>query len=200
MIILGSNIRKKIMDGTNIYIRNMVCPRCIRVVNEELTKGGFKVTHVELGKATIADANPDKAKLSRILLDNGFELLEEKSARLISEMKVYIIQYIREGDAEDEKLKLSSRLERHFGKEYGTLSQIFSASENTTLEKFVIAQKIELVKEWLIYNELTLSETAWKLGYKSVAHLSSQFKHLTGFSPTEFKKLKDHHRKMLDSI
>jgi len=178
----------------------MVCPRCVRVVNEELIKAGFNVIDVELGKATIKGGNPDKSKLSEILRNNGFELLEERSAKLISEMKMFIIKYIRDGHAEDEKIKLSVRLEKYFGREYGYLSQIFSASENATLEKFVIAQKIELVKEWLVYNELTLSEIAWKLGYKSVAHLSSQFKQLTGFSPSEFKKLKDHHRKSLDSI
>jgi AraC family transcriptional regulator len=188
------------MDESTIYIKNMVCPRCIRVVNEELKKAGFKVTTVELGKATLAGGNPDKTTLTAVLLENGFELLEERSARLISELKGYIIRYIRDGHNEDENLKLSSRLEGHFGKEYGYLSQIFSTSENTTLEKFVIAQKIELVKEWLVYNELTLSEIAWKLGYKSIAHLSSQFKQLTGFSPTGFRKLKDHHRKSLDEL
>jgi AraC family transcriptional regulator len=188
------------MDETTIYIKNMVCPRCIRVVNEELTRAGFKLIQVELGRATLADGNPDKEILAQVLHENGFELLEERSAKLINELKVYIIKYIRDGHFEDEKLKLSSRLEEYFGKEYGYLSQIFSSSENSTLEKFVISQKIELVKEWLVYNELTLSEMAWKLGYKSVAHLSSQFKQLTGFSPSEFKKLKEHPRKSLDSI
>ena len=188
------------MNELDIYIKNMVCPRCVRVVNEELTKAGFHVADVELGKAKLSDANPDKAKLARVLQENGFELLEERSVKLISELKVYIISYIRDGHAKDEKKKLSVRLAEFFGKEYAFLSHHFSTSENTTLEKFVIAQKIEQVKEWLVYNELTLSEIAWKLGYKSVAHLSSQFKQLTGFSPTEFKKLKDNHRKSLDSI
>lgn len=188
------------MDETTIYIKNMVCPRCIRVVGEELTKAGFGVSHVELGKATLIGGISDKVKLLQVLHDNGFELLEEKSAKLISELKVYIIRYIRDGHTKDEKIKLSARLEEYFGKEYGYLSQIFSAAENATLEKYVIAQKIELVKEWLVYNELTLSEMAWKLGYKSVAHLSSQFKQLTGFSPTEFRKLKEHHRKSLDEL
>jgi AraC-like DNA-binding protein len=188
------------MNKTSIYIKNMVCPRCIRVVNEELTKAGFKIDLVELGKAILSDGDPDKVKIARVLQENGFELLEEKSARLINDLKVFIIQTIRKDHSKEEKQKFSLLLEKHFAKEYGYLSQIFSASENSTLEKFVIAQKIELVKEWLVYNELTLSEVAWKLGYKSVAHLSSQFKQLTGFSPTEFKKLKDHHRKSLDSI
>lgn len=188
------------MDEIIIYIKNMVCPRCIRVVNEELTKEGFKVSRVELGKATLSEKNPDKSKLAQLLRENGFELLEEKSARLINDLKVFIIQYIRADHTGEEKQRLSMVVEKHFAREYGYLSQIFSASENTTLEKFVIAQKIELVKEWLVYNELTLSEIAWKLGYNSVAHLSSQFRQTTGFSPTEFRKLKDHHRKSLDSI
>ena len=188
------------MSETRVFIKNMVCPRCIRVVNEELQKAGFNVTDVELGIAVLGETNPDKAKLAKVLKENGFELLEEKSARLINEIKTFIIGYIRNGQIANEKLKLSSLLEEHFVKEYGQLSHIFSAAENITLEKYVIAQKIELVKEWLVYDELTLSEMAWKLGYTNVAYLSSQFKQLTGFSPTEFKKLKDHKRKPLDNI
>jgi AraC family transcriptional regulator len=183
-----------------IYIKNMVCPRCIKVVRDELTKAGFEVEKVELGSALINHEKPDKDLLEKILSENGFELLEEKSARLINEIKLFIIDYIRTGKIEDDKIKLSSRLEEYFGKEYGYLSHIFSSSENSTLEKYIIAQKIELVKEWLVYDELSLSEISWKLGYKNVSYLSSQFKQLTGFSPSEFKKLKDHKRKALDSL
>jgi YesN/AraC family two-component response regulator len=188
------------MAETRIYIKNMVCPRCIRIVKEELHKAGYQVKDVQLGSAIIQDTVIDRNKLAGILKENGFELLEEKSAKLINEIKVYIISYIRNGKIEDDSLKLSSRLEENFRKDYSYMSHIFSISENTTLEKYIIAQKIELVKEWLVYDELTLSEMAWKLGYKNVAYLSSQFKQITGFSPSGFKKLKDHKRKSLDSL
>ncbi len=188
------------MKETRIYIKNMVCPRCIKVVHDELLKAGFDIGVVELGSVIIKSEKPDKEMLAKILLDNGFELLEDKSARLINEIKLFIIDYIRNGKIADDKIKLSSRLEEHFGKEYGYLSHIFSASENTTMEKYIIGQKIELVKEWLVYDELTLSEIAWKTGYKNVSYLSSQFKQLTGFSPSDFKKLKDHKRKTLDKV
>lgn len=188
------------MKEDKIYIKNMVCPRCIRVVRDELLKAGFDVGSVELGSAVIKNENPDKKILKKILSDNGFELLEEKSARLINDVKLFVIDYIRNGKIEDDNMKFSSRLETYFGKEYGYLSHMFSVSENTTLEKYIIAQKIELIKEWLVYNELSLSEIAWKLGYKNVSYLSNQFKQITGFPPTEFKKLKDHKRKALDSL
>lgn len=188
------------MKEERIFIKNMVCPRCIKVVRDELLKAGFEVRTVELGSAVITKENGEKKLLEKILSENGFELLEEKAARLINEIKLFIIDYIRNGKIEDDNIKLSLRLEEYFGKEYGYLSHLFSSSENSTLEKYIIGQKIELAKEWLVYDELSLSEISWKLGYKNVSYLSSQFKQLTGFSPTEFKKLKDHKRKTLDSL
>ena len=95
------------MNDITIHIKNMVCTRCIRVVNEELKKAGFTVMHIELGKAILHDRNPDKAILARLFQLNGFELLEEKVAKIVNELKIYIIQYFREGHAEDQKLKLS---------------------------------------------------------------------------------------------
>ena len=191
---------KAVMEEERIYIKNMVCPRCIKVVRDELLKAGFEVSSVELGSAVINKENKGKKLLEKILSENGFELLEEKSARLVNEIKLFVIDYIRTGKIEDDTVKLSSRLEKHFGKDYAYLSHLFSTSENSTLEKYIIGQKIELAKEWLVYDELSLSEIAWKLGYKNVSYLSGQFKQLTGFTPTEFKKLKDHKRKALDSL
>lgn len=178
----------------------MVCPRCIRVVTEELGTNGFSVGKVELGRAEIQNDSPDMAKLSEILLKNGFELLEEKTAKLINEIKTFLIQYIRSGNLSEQKLKLSAILEDTFKRDYNYLSHLFSQVENSTIEKYIIALKVEMIKEWLAYNELSLSQMAWELGYSSVAHLSSQFKQVTGFSPTEFKNLKNHQRKNLDEI
>lgn len=178
----------------------MVCPRCIRVVTEELNSAGFVVEYIELGKAVISGTNPDMPKLSEILKKNGFVLLEEKSAKLVNEIKTFLIRHIRQGNLSEEKLKLSAILEEHFKRDYNYLSHLFSQMENSTIEKYIIAQKIELIKEWLVYNEQTLSQMAWELGYSSVSHLSSQFRQVTGFSPTEFKNLKNHQRKGLDEL
>jgi YesN/AraC family two-component response regulator len=188
------------MKEEKIYIKNMVCPRCIKVIKDELFKAGFEVPSIELGSAIIKREKPDKKLLKQILTENGFELLEEKTARLINEMKLFIIDYIRNGKIQDDNVKLSSRLENHFGKDYGYLSHMFSTSENTTLEKFIISQKIELIKEWLVFDELSLSEMSWKMGYKNVSYLSNQFKQITGFSPSQFKRLKDHKRRSLDDL
>ena len=178
----------------------MVCPRCIRVVREELTKAGAIVGDVTLGTAKILHDDFDTSKLTSILSENGFELIEEKSAKLINTIKSFIIKYIRSGSLENQKLKISILLEQELNKDYNYLSQLFSQAENTTLEKYIIAQKTEQVKEWLVYDELTLSEMAYKLGYSSVAHLSNQFKQVTGFTPSAFKQLKQHHRKSLDEL
>jgi AraC-like DNA-binding protein len=155
---------------------------------------------VELGKAVISDAPADMERIATILKENGFELLEEKSAKLVNEIKTFLIQYIRQGKLSDMKMKVSAVLEDHFRRDYSYLSHLFSQMENSTIEKYLIAQKIELIKEWLAYNELSLSQMAWELGYSSVAHLSSQFKQVTGFSPSEFRNLKNHQRRSLDEI
>ncbi len=183
-----------------IFIKNMVCPRCIRVVTEQLSANGFKVENVELGKAIITSDPVDLGKILTILKENGFELLEEKSAKLVNEIKTFLIQFIRQANLSEQKLKVSAILEDKFQRDYNYLSHLFSQMENTTIEKYIISQKIELIKEWLVYNELSLSQMSWKLGYSSVAHLSSQFKQVTGFSPTDFKNLKNHQRKSLDAI
>lgn len=183
-----------------LFIKNMVCPRCIRVITEELTSNGFNIEKIELGKAAISESNPDLTKISEILKRSGFELLEEKSAKLVNEIKTFLLQYIRQGNLSEQKFKLSAILENHFKRDYNYLSHLFSQMENSTIEKYIIAQKVELIKEWLVYNEQTLSQMAWELGYSSVAHLSSQFRQVTGFSPTGFKSLKNHHRKGLDEI
>jgi AraC family transcriptional regulator len=188
------------MPAFSINIKNMVCDRCIRVVKEELERAGLNVTSVQLGKVVIDQSSVDLPQISSILSANGFELLEEKSAQLINEIKLFVIDLIRSGSLKENKLKMSTVLEEHFHKDYGYLSQIFSQAENNTIEKFIIHQKTELVKEWLIYDEMSLAEIADELGYSSTAHLSSQFKQVTGFSPTAFKNLKSHHRQSLDQL
>lgn len=178
----------------------MVCQRCVRVVKEELEKAGFHPVEVVLGSVVLKEETPDMQALAKVLKDNGFELLEEKPARLINEIKKFVVSYIRSGKLQIPSTKFSRLLEMEFHKDYGYLSQLFSQAENTTLEKYVIAQKVEQIKEWLVYDELTVSEMSYRLGYSSVAHLSNQFKQVTGFSPSEFKRLKHHVRKGIDEV
>ncbi len=182
------------------HIKNMVCLRCIRVVDEALNREGFYVKSVDMGFAVIETEALNKKKLSKVLNDNGFELLEGKTSKLIKDLKTFIVQFIRSGKLENEKLKFSAVLEKKFGKSLGYLGKLYSQAENNTLEKYILAQKIEYVKELIVYNELTLTEISFQLGYSSVTHLSSQFRQVTGFSATQFKTLKKHHRKSIDQL
>jgi AraC family transcriptional regulator len=185
-----------------IYIKNMVCGRCIRVVREELTNLGIKVIEVKLGEATLAL----KPKLSiedvkNALTENGFELIEDKRAKIVEKIKNVIIELVHHS-AELELLRenYSRYIEEHVGQSYNSLSKLFSSLENTTIEKYLILQKIEKVKELLVYGELTLSEIAYKLGYSSVQHLSNQFKQITGFTPSSFKEIKRIKRNSIDRV
>ena len=182
---------------SHLAIKNMVCARCVRVVKEELENLGLDVHEVELGEATVS-GNATTEQIKTALANAGFELLEDKKARTIEQIKNYIIQLIQ--DPENRTANYSDLIAEHLNKDYHYLSQLFSSTETVTIERYIILQKIERVKEWLVYDELTLSEIAYKLGYSSVAHLSSQFKQVTGFTPTAFKKLKAHNRKPLDEV
>lgn len=186
----------------DVYIKNMVCDRCIRVVWEELDKLGLNVERVELGKATIADdsATVDLEAVKRELKENGFEYLEDRKAQLVEQMKTLIIELIRSNQLEHMDVNLSEYLAKQLGKNYHYLSGLFSSVTSMTIERYVILQKIERVKELLAYGELSLSEIAHRLGYSSVQHLSTQFKTVTGLSPSHFKGLMFGKRKSLDRV
>lgn len=187
---------------TTLYIKNMVCDRCIKVVSEELTKVGYEVKKINLGEAVIdnADKTLDLDVIKNVLVKNGFELVDDKNSKLIEKIKVLIIEKIHHQNGKLEKFSFSKYLSNELGVNYSQLSSVFSSCEGVTIEKFIIKQKIEKVKELLTYNELTLSEIAFKLGYSSVQHLSNQFRQITGLNPTYFKKLKDHRRNPLDHL
>lgn len=179
----------------------MVCNRCIRVVKEELEKINLIIEDIQLGEATVAsEHNIDLEKIKTVLENSGFELLEDKNVRLIERIKTLVIDLIHHKKGERGNKNYSEIISKEIGKDYHFLSNLFSSIENITIEKFIILQKIERVKELLIYDELTLSEISFRMDYSSVAHLSAQFKQVTGLSPTEFKKLKNRSRKPLDEI
>ena len=189
------------MKTNTLHIKNMVCGRCIKVVREELEKLGYLVKHMELGKAEFSShINIDEEKLKKILAKEGFELIDDKSSRIISRIKTLIVQQIHHNSGENDPKNLSDILETEIGKSYSALSALFSKAEGRTIEKFAISQRIERVKELLVYGERTVSEIAWEMGYSSTQYLSNQFKSETGLTPTEFRKLITSDRKPLDQV
>ncbi len=179
----------------------MVCPRCIKVVREELEKIGLQPISVNLGVAELKnDQQLPLLKIKEILDQNGFELLQDKNSALVEKIKGSIIDLIYGNKLQNFHENLSHYLSRDLGKDYSTLTNLFSSVEGLTIEKYFILQKIERVKELLVYNELTLSEIADRLGYSSVQALSNQFKKITGLNPTYFKHIGLEKRKGIDSI
>lgn len=196
-------VRQAQEQTTTLHIKNMVCNRCIKVVREELQTLGYDVRSIVLGEVVIA-GRVDRVGLHRIRLvleQNGFELLEDRHAKTVERIKHAVLRLVRR-DAEREPLreKVSVYIEREVGRDYHTLSTLFSSTENITIEQYLILQRIERVKELLKYGELTLSEISYKLGYSSVQHLSNQFKKVTGMTPSAFKKMVGEVRKPLDEV
>lgn len=185
-----------------LFIKNMVCGRCIKVVKEGLENLGLGVKEIILGKVMLAKpAGPGQLeKAGRMLEKEGFELIDDKRSRLVEAVRNAVIQAVHYSDLSEQKENFSEYLAHKLHRDYHYLSNLFSEVENITIEQFIIQQKIEKVKELLVYDELSLSEIAFRMGYSSVAHLSAQFKKVTGFTPSQFKQLKEHKRKPLDEI
>jgi AraC-like DNA-binding protein len=184
-----------------LHIKNMVCDRCKWVVKTELEKLGNPVMVVNLGEVELKnDIDPEQRELIREKLSAfGFELMNDKSSVLIEQVKTTIIQLVQ--DAEKlEKQNLSDYLSQTLHKDYSTLSKLFSEVTGVTIEQYFILQKIERVKELIVYDEMSLTQIAYELGYSSVAHLSSQFKKVTGLTPSHFKGLKQKQRNSLDEL
>lgn len=184
-----------------LFIKNMVCIRCKLVLKSELEKLGLQYRHLELGEVEII-GSPTSEQLEQLdigLRKTGLELLADKRARLIERIKSIIIELIHYSD-EELKINFSNYLSEKLNYDYTYLSNLFSEVHGTTIEQFIIRHKIERVKELLVYNELTLSEIAWKLHYSSVQHLSNQFKKVTGLTPTFFKKMSDKRRSDINNV
>ena len=184
-----------------LYIKNMVCSRCIMVVKSELEQLGLHPISVNLGEAEIEEEINENQK--DILLKNlqsiGFDLIDDKKTKTIEKVKNLIVDLVHHKN-NDLKINLSDYLAENLNQDYNSLSNLFSEVENTTIEKYFISQKIEKVKELLIYDEHSLSEIADILNYSNVAHLSNQFKKITGYTPTGFKQLKDKKRIQLENL
>ena len=184
-----------------IFIKNMVCNRCIMAVEAEFEKIGIHPATVELGKVELLEDwnENEKTLLSKTLNELGFEIVEDKIKITIERIKNQIITLVHHQDL-DLKINLSGYLSQKLSLDYNTLSSLFSEAEGETIEHFFIKQKIEKVKELLTYNELSLSEIAYKMNYSDVAHLSNQFKKITGITPTKFKQLNVSKRTQIDYL
>ena len=184
-----------------LYIKNMVCSRCKMVVKSVLESIGINPVSVELGEVELKNDIPENQKdeLLKKLRAIGFDLIDDKKSKTIDKIKTLIIDLVQNKN-NDLKTNLSDFLAHQINQDYNTLSNLFSEVENTTIEKYFINQKIEKVKELIIYDELSLSEIAYSLNYSSVSHLSNQFKKVTGFSPTHFKNIKSIRRKQIEDL
>jgi AraC-like DNA-binding protein len=177
----------------------MVCIRCKIVVKDELAKLGLRYTVVELGQADIEGSisTEQHDKLKAALLKSGLELMDDKKSVLIEKIKSIIIELVHYSE-EPLTINFSDYLSQKLHHDYTYLANLFSEVQGTTIEKFYISHKIERVKEFLVYDELTLTGIADMMHYSSVAHLSTQFKKVTGLTPTYFKKLGEKRRSLED--
>lgn len=179
----------------------MVCQRCITSVEQILQANNIRAKNTRLGEVELAEAlSSDRLKELGIALKIvGFELLDDQKTQQIEKIKNLLIQKVQQADIE-EHFSVAKFLSSEIYKDYSNLSKLFSDVEGITIEQFFILQKIEKAKEWLVYNELSLNQIAFQLGYSSTQHLSTQFKRITGMTPSEFKKNGIVHRKPLDKV
>jgi len=184
-----------------IFIKNMVCNRCISSVKSILQKEGQDIKSIELGKVeTFQELTSQQlSDLNSALKNEGFEILETSEKQSIEKIKNLLLEVVQSLNI-PEDFKISEFLSKKLHKEYSNISKLFSHSENVTLEQYFILLKIEKVKELLFYNEYSLTQIADLLGYKTVQHLSAQFKKVVGLNPTQFLKSRKTHRKPFDQI
>ncbi|MBC5995078.1 helix-turn-helix domain-containing protein [Pontibacter cellulosilyticus] len=184
-----------------LRIKNMVCPRCITAVQHELEKLGLRVLEVVLGSATVeASQDLDISAIEAALVSQGFELILDKQEDLVESIKIAVIDLIRSEKIATLATNVSTYLAYALGKDYSTISTAFKASEGVALSRFVVLQKVERAKELLSYDELSKAEIATRLGYKSLQHLSSQFKEVTGFTLLQYKKNNNPQRNSIDNL
>jgi AraC-like DNA-binding protein len=183
------------------FVKNMVCPRCIMAVRGIFQEMNYPPTEVLLGEVEITEpVSPENLPVLREKLTSyGFELIDDSKSQLIERIKTLIIELVHYRK-DDLKMNYSDYIAANLGKDYHYLSSLFSEVTGITIEKYIISQKIERVKELLVYDEHTLSQIAYELGYSSVAHLSAQFKKVTGLTPGHFKQIGTNKRKPLDQV
>lgn len=182
-----------------LLIKNMVCPRCIIAVKEILAGVGVTVKAISLGDVETEEELSCEHRLSvaRKLQEQGFEWLDDPRSQLVEQIRLTVMQWVR---TDDNRCKMSDYLSHQLHKDYTALSKLFSEVRGMTIERFAIIHRIEYAKELMCYSQLSTSEIAYRLGYSSPAHLSRQFKQVTGMTPKEFRALGHHGRVSLDAL
>lgn len=185
-----------------LYIKNMVCSRCIMVVRNELDNLGIGYRNVQLGEIEL-ERDPSSGEqdlLRKRLESHGFGILDDEKTKVVEKLKTLVIQLIHDNEGANLNQKLSVYLSEKLQQDYKSLSLLFSTIEGVTLEKYMILQRVERVKELLMYGEMNLGEIADHLGYSSLHHLSQQFKQVTGLAPSHFRQLKENRRSPIDLL
>jgi AraC-like DNA-binding protein len=184
-----------------LFIKNMVCQRCVMTVESVFNSINIPFKKVSLGEAELTAklTNDELSNVEEGLNKFGFELIETRVNKVIENIKKAIMEYLNLG-MDNQKLKLSSYITKKIPYDYSYLSDLFSSVEGKTIEQFFILQRIEKVKELLVYDQLSLTEISYQTGFSSVHHLSSQFKKITGLTPSHFKKIGASRRKSIDSL
>jgi len=180
----------------------MVCDRCILIVRQQLDQLGLSADTISLGKVSVSP-EPDQLKLQEVsaaLQGLGFELIDKEKNQLIEEIKTQVIEIVHYSDLSAVQQSLMNLIAQKLNRDYVYLSRLFSDAEGVTIEKYIIQQKVEKVKELLEYGELNLNEISYKMGYSSSAHLSTQFKSVTGMPPSKYKAQPAGDRKPLDQL
>ncbi|HKP32165.1 MAG TPA: AraC family transcriptional regulator [Chitinophagaceae bacterium] len=187
--------------SSKLFIKNMVCQRCVMTVEQIFKKLDLPATSVVLGEAEVSRTltNEEQNKLQQELNKVGFELIDKRVNKIVEEIKLAVLEYISLG-MDVENIKLSSFITKKIPNDYSYLSDLFSSIEGRTIEHFFISQRIEKVKELLVYDQLSLTEISYQTGFSSVHHLSSQFKKVTGLTPSHFKKVAADKRKSIDKV
>jgi AraC family transcriptional regulator len=188
---------------TIIHIKNMVGNSCVKLVKQELERTGFiEIIHIEMGKAEIQyDSQVISIEgINTILKRNGFEIISDNNKKLVEQIKTSVIQFVFYGNNTNSLIRNSDYLSEKLQHSYRHLSKVFSETTGITLEKYIIIIKAEKIKELISYDELTLSEIAYQMGYSSVQYLSNQFKQVTGYSVSEYKNLGRKDRKSLSEL
>jgi len=198
---LSHNAQCAMQQTMRIHIKNMVCDRCIMIVKQIFNNVGIDDANVQMGKVIVKNDIPENLfKTIEQDLDRvGFEIITSHTMQVIEQIKSLVIDYVY-NTASDKSVNFSILLASRMNLQYSYMSTLFSSVENTTIEHYLINIKIERVKELLVYDEKSLSEIAWEMGYSSVAHLSGQFKKVTGFTASHFKNLREQRRRPIDNI
>jgi len=185
-----------------LFIKNMVCQRCILAVKSEAEKLGIRNADISLGQMKFQEAEPEShvmEKLKSALRNIGFEIIDDKKSRLIERVKTIVIEKIHHND-DELRNNWSEIIAADLQYEYNYISNLFTAVEGITIEQYIIRQKVEKAKELLFYDELTLSEISYRMGYSSAAYLTNQFKKVTGMTPGQFRRLLIKNRSPLDKL